>query len=359
MRPHRHLSSLVVATLGLLAAAPAAAQQGQTGAIAGTVVERESGQPLPFGVVAIPALGVERFVGERGAFALRGLAPGSYVLRVRRLGFAPRQLDVTVRAGATDTVHVTLDRLATRLAAIRVSAPAECVTPSAHTAAADAGLVDAMTQLRMNAEQYRLLARSYPFRYLMRERRVETQRSGETRAVHTDTVLVASDANWRYRPGQLLTWESGTEGKGTLRFNIPTLADLADSSFVANHCFNAAGMERVAELGDGELLRIDFLAAKRIADPDVHGTIYLDPASFQIRRTVLRLSRMPSFGGLRAMEVTSDFDELFPSVPIIGRIDAEMRYDGPGRRGLVSVVSRQQTIGHSFVRERPDDVRIP
>lgn len=82
-----------------------------------------------------------------------------------------------------------------------------------------------------------------------------------------------------------------------------------------------------------DLLRIDFTAASRIADPDVEGSMYLDPANLQIRRTYVHLSKPPRQGpDLLETEVTTLFAELLPSIPVISAISSTNRLKPGGRR---------------------------
>ena len=146
-------------------------------------------------------------------------------------------------------------------------------------------------QLRLNADQYRLLTDHYPFRTLTERRLAHTLVNGDLRIDSIDTLVIDSRLRWTYRPGDVLTRSGQTRyNSGTLMLNIPTIAQFADQPFLDNHCFYNGGTETV----DGvELLRVDFVAAARINTPDVSGSMYLDPKTFQIRRSVLRLSRIP------------------------------------------------------------------
>ena len=95
------------ALLLLLAAAPVAAQSG--GTIRGTVVD-VLGNPLSGVRVTATGTGVdaEDLTDAEGAFELTGLAPGDHVLTANLFGYAAREVPVTVRAGAVETVEVVL-----------------------------------------------------------------------------------------------------------------------------------------------------------------------------------------------------------------------------------------------------------
>ena len=67
---------------------------------------------------------------------------------------------------------------------------------------------------------------------------------------------------------------------------MPELADLADEQFIMNHCFDFGGTDVVE--GD-TLIRIDFIPAPSVHDPDVAGAVFLDRTSYQLRRMELNL----------------------------------------------------------------------
>ena len=335
---------------GALAAAPLAAQ-GTTNTVVGLVVAQESGERLAHSVIAVPSLDIHHFSDDSGTFVLRQLPPGSFVLHVRRLGYAPKDLMLTVRAGVQDSLRVELTRVAMKLAPVHVHADPMCTTPGLG-AVKDSVLTTLLTQLRMNGEQYRLLAERYPFVY-SQERIISSElTNGETRIDTIDTVVVASKPPWRYRPGHILT-RPGRRQRGELIFNIPTLLDFADRLFLDNHCFVDGGLDTV----DGtDLLRIDLIAWREIKTPDVNGSIFLDPETFQIRRSVLRLSRSPKVKGLLDLEVSTVFQEALASIPIVTQVLAVQRFDPRARRSaFVAGYEHHRLVGFRFVGARPGD----
>lgn len=344
------------AGLVLALALPSAPLMAQgPGTIVGLVLARDTGERLAHSVIAIPSLDIHRFADDSGAFVLRDLPPGAFVMHVRRLGYAPSDLMLTVRAGAHDTLRIELTRVALTLAAVQVRADPTCTRPGLR-AVTDSTLRAVLTQLRMNGEQYRLLAERYPFVY-SQERIVTSERKdGVTRIDEVDTIVVASKPAWRYRPGHILT-RQGPRRRGELLFNIPTLLDFADSLFIENHCFANGGLDLIH---DTELIRVDLYAWAEIKTPDVNGSIFLDPNTFQIRRSVLRLSRHPKVRGLLDVEVTTVFQEAMTSIPIVAQVLGVQRFDTRDkRRGIVAGYEHHQLIGFQFVGTRPGDQLIP
>ena len=94
--------------LALLAAGSATAQQ--TGTIRGTVVD-VSGNALPGVSVTVtgPDVREQAATDTAGAYEFTGLAAGDYVVTATLFGYASRELQVSVGAGAVETVPVVLE----------------------------------------------------------------------------------------------------------------------------------------------------------------------------------------------------------------------------------------------------------
>ena len=304
----------------------------QTGALAGQVLDREASAPLAFAGVSIIGPNTQRLTNDEGRFQMSGIAPGTIHLRIRRVGYAPVDTVVVIQRDSTTDLTVRLTHIAVRLAAMRVTDEA-CTHPGAPSLA-NANLAAVFEQLTLNAEQFRLVSTQYPFtsvfdRYYGRLTESPDARAGslgakfDTTEVFTrsDTVAIRSDRPWKYRPGGVVV-SAGLSALG-VRYGveIPTLAVFADPVFIKNHCFDDAGEVTL----DGQTLRqIDFHASARIIDPDLNGTIYLDPTTFVIRRSEISLSRPSEHAkAFASISVETFFDELVPGVPIITRTNGQ------------------------------------
>jgi iron complex outermembrane receptor protein len=112
------LRSLLAALLVLAPAAAAA----QTGRIAGTVTDPSSA-PVVSAQVSIPATRQGATTDERGRYVIVNVAPGTYEVRVQRIGQRPTTIpSVVVRAGEETRVDATLERAPLELAGVTVSA---------------------------------------------------------------------------------------------------------------------------------------------------------------------------------------------------------------------------------------------
>ena len=273
---------------------------------------------------------------------------------MRHLGYTPVDLSVTVHAGQVDTVHVQLVHIAVKLAVVHVRALPECKNPGVPKASADSAFATVFDQLHQNADQYRLLADAYPFVYTVERTMSVTLVSGDTRIEGIDTLVMESASQWKYHPGAVVS-RAPRSSFGPMMMSIPTLVHFADKVFLENHCFYNGGLETVEGT---DLLRIDFNAAARIKDPDVDGVMYLDPTSFQIRRSVLRLSRIPKeIRGLEKTEAVTYFGEVLPSIPLIAGILSINEFQPNERqpKALASATETQRLMRVQFLKGMPGD----
>jgi hypothetical protein len=314
--PSRFLATIAVAAL-LLAAASALAQGGGGRLLTGVVVARANQAPLAHSMVSLQPAGRQTFTDDMGRFAFQGVPPGTYRLRATHLGFAPVDLAVAIpRDTAPTRVRVELAEVQITLATVKVTADAPCVAPGAPDPAREREFSVIFQQLEQNAQQYRLLADSFPYAYHEERTNYSVRGDSVIESVHTDTALLRSDKpGWTYRPGRVVSTDFITRQRS---MHLPTLSDFASEDFVANHCFRYGGTVHAA---DGDAARIDFRAADRLGSPDVNGTILLDATTYQIRRAELRLSHVPAaLRRVAAVNVTTLFREVEPSVLVFSEV---------------------------------------
>ena len=145
----RRIVPLVV--FALLCAAQVKAQN--VGRIHGTVLDSASRQPLPN--VSVGVEGTQRGAVSRvdGTFDVTGVAPGTYRLRARRIGYRTTFQSVSVSAGVSAVVEIVLDPQAAVLTEIVATGYGtqrrEAITGSVAIVNADSAKVGVIT----NAEQ--------------------------------------------------------------------------------------------------------------------------------------------------------------------------------------------------------------
>ena len=328
--------------------------QGGTGALRGTVRAAQTGVLLPYAVVVIPAARVERFSGANGEFVIVNLPAGSYDVTVRRLGFAPFATRVTITAGATSALDVTLNQLAVRLSSMTVRPVEPCATPGLPDPERFPEIAQLVGLLRENADRYRLLATEYPFAFL------QVRAQGDLGAAamivrHIDSSRVVSTASSRYRAGRIIMSRAMGGGRSETVMAIPTLVDIADEEFINSHCFRYAG----SSVQGGETwVQLDVRAADAIRSPDVHGSFYLDSATVQLRRMNLELSRpdrLPrDLREITAVQVTTTFLDIAPGLSIIDRICGVNWMKPGGKRPPPHAVELQQVLAYQFETAPPD-----
>lgn len=103
------VTSVLAGSAAVTGAAPAALAQAPTvGRIVGRVTEAGQGAPLVSVNVGIVGMARGAVTNADGAYAINALAPGRYVLRAQRLGYAAKADTVTLVAGQTLTVNFSL-----------------------------------------------------------------------------------------------------------------------------------------------------------------------------------------------------------------------------------------------------------
>ena len=84
--------------------------------VRGRVTDRETGQPIPSAQIAVVgATNVGAITNANGNFVLNGMAPGTIVLRIFRIGYEPARVTVTVPAEGEVVANATLNRAVARL----------------------------------------------------------------------------------------------------------------------------------------------------------------------------------------------------------------------------------------------------
>jgi TonB-linked SusC/RagA family outer membrane protein len=102
--------------------AQAAGAPVRTGTVRGRVVDDASKRPIDNVQVSVVGTTIGAITNATGEFTLVRVPAGTHTLRVRRIGFGPRDQPVTVTADATTTVDITLQAAASQLDQVIVTA---------------------------------------------------------------------------------------------------------------------------------------------------------------------------------------------------------------------------------------------
>jgi len=333
---------LIAFAASALLVARARAQENTTTVLIGRIVVAGGNVPLPYVAVTLNGRNAQ-FTDSAGRFTVEGIAAGDVKVRARRIGYAP--VEQTVRIARGDTVRTTLamTRLAIQLPAM-TAVGRVCTNPGAPGRGADSGLVQLYEQMQQNAETLRLLNIAYPYVYVSERQFVTTLNDSVIERTAMETLTGTSARSWHYEPGKMV-FEANT----TTNMHLPTLATFAEESFAKAHCFDYGG---IADVDGQALVRIDFTPDARIKEPDVSGSIYLDPKTYQIKRSDVVLSKVPYAlsGKVTGHSVTTYFSEIAPGIPIIGGFRAVVN---KLRDGEV-VAELQRVTDVHFIGARPD-----
>ncbi|MEO7083294.1 MAG: carboxypeptidase-like regulatory domain-containing protein [Gemmatimonadaceae bacterium] len=350
------LGAIAVLAFSSTFAAEAAAQaiQDSTGSVVVVVTGRDGGATLGYSVVSIAAYAREVFTNDQGVAVLAGLPTGHATVRVRHLGYSPNEVAVLVRGGKVDTARVAMVRIAVSLNTVRVRAIGACTTPGPPRAAADPAFAAVFEQLRLNADQYRLLATEYPFAYSVERESSIHYVGGDSILQRLDTINIGTGVNWHYGPGNVISQSDDPRNRQVV-FNLPALIHFAEPGFLANHCFANGGIDTT---GGRKLIRIDFAASAKIKAPDVDGSMYLDPVSYQIRQSVLRLTKIPEqTPQIVAAEVLTEFREVLPSIALMSVIRSTNTLSADPTRPILpdAVHETQRLLRVMFLKGKPGD----
>jgi TonB-linked SusC/RagA family outer membrane protein len=113
--------ALLTAVLGAWLLVGAGAVHAQQGAVAGTVTDSETLQPVAGAQVFIPGTVVGTLTGERGTYRLEGVPAGEVTVTVRLIGYREISLTVTVAGGQVATADFSVVQTALRLQDIIVT----------------------------------------------------------------------------------------------------------------------------------------------------------------------------------------------------------------------------------------------
>lgn len=311
---------------------------------------------MPYALVQILGATSEQFTTPRGGFAAAGLVPGTYRIQVRQVGYVPFDSVVAVGAGGP-AVHVVMRQIAIRLDALTILVPGRCTAPGSPDPASSPELATIFAQLSENARRYVVLADSTPFLYYIERTFNELSEDGALVWAATDTVEFRSDSRGVYRPGDVIEWRTGGRGRRVGTVRLPSLPDLADSAFHANHCFAFGG---VLERNGERLLRVSFRAAEHLSRPDIDGEADLDPDSYQLRSLSFRLTRPGrALPGLVSVSGTMALLALHPNIVVPGSIHS-IQVSRPDRdpyslRPATRFLEQQRLIRVHFLRPLPSD----
>ena len=271
------IRALLVAILGIAATAGSSFAQGT---MIDVRVRLDAGQNTPITGALVAIVDGDRVISEglssqRGTITLRA-APGTYRIRVRRIGYRPFLSDpVTLRANNELVLHVDTDRVV--LDAMVISASAQCgaITKDAQTLSA---VWDEITKA-LRASQLTLNDLGGMGRMLMYKRELGIH--GEVISSDTTTLPITN-----LRPFGVSDLPSLTE-RGYVRgdpqagweYFGPDETVLLSDAFAATHCFKVVRdrKKRPGQIG------VAFEPAPKRKLSDIKGVLWVDEKTAELR----------------------------------------------------------------------------
>ncbi len=352
----------LAAVLGMLvfaaavsAQTPAESGADSSGRLLGRVLYRDQGVGIPYGSVTLTPSGVSRFADSTGSFAFVHLVPGLYHVRARQIGFSPFDTTVQVLPGpAVTTVTLSLRRVAIRLEKVVVHArgPKECIATGIPDSLVHPELAALFDQVRENVARLRILTTSYPFHFRRVEEFLEREPGYDDRRIDIDTVDIESWHDEAYEPGQVVFTAGGRYGQTAQFMHLVQFQDLANPTFEQTHCFWIAEADQPHD--PHALVRIDFRPASALQEPDVEGSVYLDPDRYVVRHAEFHLTHPnEATPPLRDWTYYSWFREVVPLVPVVSVFRS---FAQPAR--APGVIENARMLDVVFIHEAPVDQSV-
>ncbi len=271
-----------------------AATQISAQAVRGTITDPQTGVAIDGAIIVLlDAQGApvtQVLSNDSGRFLLRATGPGQYALRADRIGHASTYSETFNVAGSqTVVIDLTAEVEAIELAGIEVDTERRCVRQPSNdgsTAVLWGEARKALTAAAWTSEsghyRYELLYRT---RQMDRDaRRVESETTRVDRALRQQ-AFVSKPAAFLLENGY-----TGRDTNGDQMYYAPDAAVLLSDSFLDTHCFSVRNGR-----GDAEgLLGLAFEPVPDRREPDIDGTLWLDPGTAELRWLDFRYRNLES-----------------------------------------------------------------
>ena len=290
------------ACTALLAAHVASAQT-----VSGRVIAKADGAAVPGAIVALvdssgrPVM--MRLAQDSGTFSFDAPSEGRYAVRVERVGFrSTTTATFLVRRGATIDLPIKIAGESVSLRAVVVNADRRClVRPQEGVATAqlwsEARKALSATQLTAMA-QAAAKTRRDPHRFAVRWRTFRRDLEPRTLDVlhneqfelegETVTPFVSANADSLARDGYM----TGDLDKGST-FYAPDANILLSDGFLDTHCFRLQASDRRDDLIGLAFEPVNLTNAGRPGRVDVHGVLWLDRATAELRYMEYSYANLP------------------------------------------------------------------
>jgi hypothetical protein len=235
----------------------------------------------------------QTLTGDDGAFVLEAPRPGSYAIRVERMGYRVWSFPgVGLSAGEEQVVRFAIPVEPIPLEGLEALGTSECPADPAERAAGYALYEEARGGLRAVVEGETRPGYLFVMQ-LVREGvdTTETWRITRRKTYRVDTITVVTP-----KPLASLTPEelardgyASRDSEGTSHYYAPTADVLLSDEFLATHCLGVAARD------DPPWTGFTFTPMPGREVPDVAGVLWLDRASREPRRLEFQYTRLREF----------------------------------------------------------------
>ncbi|MBB4635518.1 carboxypeptidase-like regulatory domain-containing protein [Longimicrobium terrae] len=276
--------------------------------VTGRVVDPATGEPVPGAMVLLRGEdGSERrsLADESGEYVIRAQAAGTYTVAAERVGFQSTP-SPPIRLADGETVRHELRAGSRRvmLAAITATGRARACQgdvrrgPEAQVLWEEARKVVASAALTGEREGLTFVSRLH---------RSQLRLNNRTPVRTQEWMATARGRPFHSRSGEELADEGYVVflRDSTIFQGIDAQAILSDA-FVQHHCFSVAdgGAERPGMVG------LEFMPLRGRVRPDVHGVLWLDRASAELRHVEYRFTNLPYTGPVNRLGGVLRFERL-------------------------------------------------
>jgi hypothetical protein len=256
-----------------------------------TVIDSLARYPLVNADVIDLNTGQHRLTDEHGEARLAWPNDGQLRLRIRQVGYEPRQRTLRLPDSSKAATTFAMNKIAYVISPVRSTS--HCATAS-DSASLDLSLSE-LDQLKQAAEKYDQFRRLFPFEATIERRTAAVPRSGKVRRITAAKETFRSE-NWQeeYKPGDIIEYERGA-------FTVPILflSTLGDSVFWEHHCFIARGVESYQGT---RVVRLEFSPSTDVTGPDYAGAALLDSTTSHLLRVDFHLANLRQRNGPKRLE---------------------------------------------------------
>lgn len=312
----RHVRRLpvLIASAALLALPGRAAGQ----VVTGVVAEAETGWPIPGAFVLLEDEGGEvrarALSGAGGTFRVAAPGPGTWRLRLERIGYAATDSPpLRLAAGEVREYRFRVETRPVRLREIPVEERTRCdVLPAEGVA-----LQEVWDEARkaLSATAWTGQQPYYRFDVVLHTRRLD-DRGRPTGEPVLEEARFFGRHPFRSIPARdLVLGGFVQEPPGLVAYYAPDADVLLSPTFMRRHCF---GLERGSD-GDAGLLGLEFRALPASRLPDIEGVMWLDPATAELRSLDFRYVNLAGPAEGEQLGGRVEFDRLPSGAWIVRR----------------------------------------